>query len=421
MNVTIKQVAQTAKVSVATVSRVLNAKGPARAETRQRVLRAARRLGYVPHGGARSLITRRTDSVGVLLPDLYGEFFSEVIRGIDLAARRAGFHLLVSSSHSDRSEIELVLRAMRGRVDGLIVMSPSVDARTLQANLSDKLPVILLSCRVDGSPFEAINIANYDGAYAMVRHLFGRGHRRIAFVKGAQGNYDAQERLRGYRAAVRLLGAERDEGLELPGNFGEESGYRAARRALDLDPRPSVIFAANDAMAIGALSALREASVSVPDQMALAGFDDIPVSRFLTPPLTTVRVGIAELGARAAERLIELVKRPKPHENRRDRSPITLVVRRSCGAPPPPSGFHPVEDHPAPPALDPARPPPDDKKPSASPREARSAGARRASINRPSNGREHLHGALPRGDLLTAMAGAVLSTSSDGENRWQGG
>lgn len=336
MNVTIKQVARAARVSVATVSRVLNAKGPARAETRQRVLAAARRLGYVPHGGARSLITRRTDTVGVLLPDLFGEFFSELIRGIDLRARRAGFHLLVSSSHSDRAELELALRAMRGRVDGIIVMSPAVDARALQANLPDRLPVVLLSCRADDARFDAINIANADGAREMVRHLFALGHRRIAFIKGPPGNYDAEERLRGFRAGVKLVGADRDETLELAGDFGEESGYRAARRALDLDPRPAAMFAANDAMAIGALSALREAGVRVPDEMALAGFDDIPVSRFLSPPLTTVRVGIAEVGDRAAGRLIELVQRPQREQGRRDSSPVRLVVRQSCGGARPP-------------------------------------------------------------------------------------
>ncbi len=386
MNVTIKEVARAAKVSVATVSRILNAKGPARAATRQRVLAAARRLGYVPHGAARSLITRRMDAVGVLLPDLFGEFFSELIRGVDLAARRAGFHLLVSSSHSDAAEIELALRAMRGRVDGLIVMSPGLDARALQANLPDRLPVVLLSCRVEGSDFDAINIADFDGAREMVRHLFALGHRRIAFIKGAQGNYDAQERLRGYRAAVRLLGADRDPALELPGDFTEESGYRAARHSLELGPRPTALFAANDAMAIGALAALREAGIEVPDEMGLAGFDDIPVARFLSPPLTTVRVGIAELGDQATERLIELVKQPKRQERRRDICPTSLVVRRSCGAPASRGGAHLVNGRSAIPAPGPVRSKRGPRVQGASPHEARSAGARRASIKRPSNG-----------------------------------
>src|SRR5205823_2546675 len=140
--VTIRDVAREAHVSVATVSRVFNGGGPVREETRRRIRDIATRLRYVPHGGARSLITSRTNTIGVLLPDLYGEFFSEVIRGIDLAARRSGFHVLISGFHSDRAEIEAVLRALRGRVDGLIVLSPDVDAQGLRRNLPETLPVV---------------------------------------------------------------------------------------------------------------------------------------------------------------------------------------------------------------------------------------------------------------------------------------
>ena len=129
---TIREVARAAGVSVATVSRVLNGKGPVREDTTRTVRAAADRLRYVPHGGARSLITRRTNAIGVLLPDLFGEFFSEAIRGIDRAARPAGYQLLVSGSHGDRSQAEAALRAMRGRVDGLVVMSPNVDGPTLE-------------------------------------------------------------------------------------------------------------------------------------------------------------------------------------------------------------------------------------------------------------------------------------------------
>src|SRR5512132_3056708 len=133
--VTIRDVAREAKVSVATVSRVLNSSGPVSDETRRRIREVAGRMRYAPHGGARSLITSKTQTLGVLLPDLYGEFFSEIIRGIDVAARSSGFHLLVSSSHSDRGELESAIRSMRGRVDGVIIMSPDLDASVLVATL----------------------------------------------------------------------------------------------------------------------------------------------------------------------------------------------------------------------------------------------------------------------------------------------
>ena len=340
MAITIKEVAREAGVSVATVSRVFTGKGPVQEETRRRVLEVAARLRYLPNAAARSLTTNKTGAIGVLLPDLYGEFFSEVIRGIDLAARRHGYHVFVSSSHNDRTEVETVLRALRGRVDGLLVMSPEADAQALQANLPAALPVTLINTPGEDSAFPTLNIDNHGGAFAMTRHLAGLGHRRIAFVQGAPGNHDAWERRRGFLEAM----SETPEtpgltAVEIPGEFSEESGYRAGIAILRLDPRPTAVFAANDAMAIGVLSALQEAGVRVPGDIAVTGFDDIPVARFLTPPLTTVRVGIAELGARALERLLDaMTGERQAHERRHEVLPVSLVVRGSCGATPPERG-----------------------------------------------------------------------------------
>ena len=335
MSASIKEVALKAGVSIATVSRVINDKGPVAVETRQRILTAIEQLRYVPHGAARSLITNQTDTIGVLLPDLYGEFFSEVIRGIDLAARRSGHHVLISGFHSDRAEIEAVLRALRGRVDGLIVLSPDVDAQGLRRNLPETLPVVLLNTRIngraDGAAFDAINVDNHGGAFAMVRHLAALGHRRIALIRGPAENADALERLRGYRAALRTEGITLSPELEIPGDFSEESGYRAGERLLALEPRPEAVFAANDSMAIGCLFALREAGVEVPRDVALAGFDDIPIARYVTPQLSSVHVPIAELGTRAMERLLHAVEHRNEHERRQETVPTTLVVRGSCG------------------------------------------------------------------------------------------
>ena len=350
MSASIKEVALKAGVSIATVSRVLNDKGPVAEATRHRILEAIERLRYVPHGAARSLITNQTDTIGVLLPDLYGEFFSEVIRGIDQAARRNGLHVLISGFHSDRAEIEAVLRALRGRVDGLIVLSPDVDAQTLRRNLPETLPVVLLNTRINGHTpqapqtqgavnalnFDAINTDNHGGALAMVRHLAALGHRRIALIRGPEENADAGERLRGYRDALRAEGIEVAEPLELSGDFSEESGYRAGQRLLTLEPRPTAVFAANDSMAIGCLFALRAAGVRVPDDVALAGFDDIPIARYLTPSLSSVHVPIAELGTRAMERLLHAVEHKNEHERRRETVATTLVVRGSCGGAPDP-------------------------------------------------------------------------------------
>jgi len=337
MSATIRDVARAAGVSVATVSRVLNRSGPVSATLRTRIHEAARDLRYVPNGAARSLSTRTTHTLGMLLPDLYGEFFSEVIRGADQAARARGFHLLVSSSHASRSEVETALRAMRGRVDGLVVMSPDVDARGLAANLPDRLPVVLVNAapgdEAGGHTVESIGVDNYGGARAVTAHLLGLGHRRVAIILGAARNQDARERLRGYRDAMREAGIAPEPALELPGDFSDEAGYEAAKAAIALRAPPTAIFASNDAMAIGALGALREAGVRVPDEMAVAGFDDIPVARYVSPPLTTVHVDNAELGTRAVARLVGVLAGSEDaRPGARETLPATLVVRASCGS-----------------------------------------------------------------------------------------
>lgn len=321
-NVTIRDVAAKAGVSVATVSRVFNRKGPIREDTMQRVMDVASELQYVPHAGARSLSTRSTRTIGVVLPDLHGEFFSEVIRGIDLAARQAGFHLLLSGSHADREEMRAVVQAVRGLVDGLIVMSPDLEPSALVADLPPGLPVVMLNSKVGGHP--SVTIDNSGGARDVVKHLHALGHRRIAFINGPMHNADAEQRRRGYRTAMSALGLD---ALECPGTFTEESGFEAGKSLISGRKRPTAVFAANDSMAIGALSAFLEAGLRIPEDVALVGFDDIPIARFLTPPLTTVKVPIAELGRRGFALLTE-------GANARPLAKLStsLVVRRSCGA-----------------------------------------------------------------------------------------
>ena len=330
MATTIKDVARVAGVSVATVSRALNGHTNVTAQTHAHVMDVVAQLRFVPSSTARSMISRRTHTVGALLPDLHGEYFSELIRGIDLAARARGLHLLVSSSHGDAAEAAAALRAMNGRVDGLLVMSPHVSADFLWGNVADDLPVVLVNTRVDGGNRSSFAVDNHGGAYAMVRHLVERGHRRIAFVAGPESNFEAQERLRGYRAAIADLLPGIGEQV-LQGDFTQESGFRAGSQVVALTRRPSAVFASNDMMAIGCLSALNEAGVKVPADIALAGFDDIPISRYVNPPLTTVRARITELGAMALERLASEIEEPVRGAPLRETLRADLVVRQSTG------------------------------------------------------------------------------------------
>jgi LacI family transcriptional regulator len=305
--------------------------------TRQQVLEVATRLGYVPHSGARSLLTNRTRTIGVLLPDLYGEFYSEVIRGVDQTARRHGYHVLVSSSHADQRDIEAVLRSMRGRVDGLILMVPDIQVKAIVMLLPESFPLVLVNCADTTDLHDAVSVANYEGAYAMVQHLLAQGHRRIAIITGGPRNFDASERLRGYRAALKDAGVPPESALEAPGDFSEGSGFRAAQLLAARPGRPSAIFASNDAMAIGALSALRASGLKVPDDVAVAGFDDIPMAAYVEPPLSSVHVNISALGERATVRLLEAMQATDGHHVLREILPTTLVVRRSCGTTRPPS------------------------------------------------------------------------------------
>jgi LacI family transcriptional regulator, galactose operon repressor len=330
--ITIREVARAAGVSVATASRALNESVLVTAETRARVEKAASQLAYSPHGAARSLITSRTHTIGLLLPDLYGEFFSELIRGIDRAVHHAGFHLLVSSARHQGPPLEAALRSMRGRVDGLLLMCPEFTREMSGRTLPGRFPVVLLNCPPSAADCDSLSVASYEGAHAMVRHLIGLGHRRIAIIRGADGNFDAAERLRGYRAALAESEIPPAAELEAPGDFSEEAGHRAVHRLLELERRPTAIFAANDSMAVGALSALSDAGLRVPDDIALGGFDDIPMARYLTPALTSVHVDIGALGARAAARLFEELRSPAERAPTSEILPTTLVIRQSCGA-----------------------------------------------------------------------------------------
>ena len=329
---TIRDVARAAGVSVATVSRAMNGIDKVLPETKRRVLDAARLLRFTPSGAARSLITRRTDTIGALLPDLHGEYFSELIRGIDQAARASGLHLLVSSSHGNADEAAAALRAMNGRVDGLLMMSPHVDSDFLAHNLPRNLPAVLVNTGTDLTDQVRFVVDNFGGAKAMTRHLAAAGREHIAFIGGPPGNDEAQERQRGYRAGLRAGTRE----ILLDGDFTEASGHAAGQRIAQMASRPRAVFAANDMMAIGCLAALGEAGLQVPDDIALGGFDDIPIARYVTPTLTTIRVPIAALGAAALDALVKTIKQPTPTSPYMTVLPVELVVRGSCGDGTPP-------------------------------------------------------------------------------------
>jgi LacI family transcriptional regulator len=326
---TITDVAREARVSVASVSRVINGHTNVTPQTRQRITEVIDRLRYVPHTTARSLITKRTHVIGVLLPDLYGEFFSELIRGIDSAAREQHLHLLLSSSHGNAAAMGAAIRAMRGRVEGLLVLAPELDAAGL-GEIDAEVPTVFINSRVDDGASSALAIDSYGGARAMVRHLAARGHRTIAHVAGPADNFDSHERERGYQSELAAsLPSARP--LVIRGDFTETSGYAAGRELGARTPRPAAVFAANDVMAIGCLAAFGALGLAVPGDIAVAGFDDIPLAAFVRPTLTTMRVQIVELGRGAVTQLAAEIAGPDTARPATIKFLPKLVVRESCG------------------------------------------------------------------------------------------
>ncbi|HVK41471.1 MAG TPA: LacI family DNA-binding transcriptional regulator [Phenylobacterium sp.] len=300
---TIRDVAERADVSVASVSRVLTGAGPVTETTRKKVMEAVDALQYVPHSGARSLSTSKTQTIGVILPDLYGEFFSELIRGMDVGARALGYHLIVSSSHDDAEEASAAIRSMRGRVDGLIVLSPHLDAANLATNLAGRLPILLMNGG-DGAGRPSIVVDNHGGAVQAVDHLIASGRRRIAHISGPTGNLEAEARLAGYLEAMARAGLPT---TVVEGAFTQASGHGAGAELAARSDRPDAIFAGNDMMAVGAMLALQDAGLGVPEDVALVGFDDVPIAELVRPGLTTLRIQIAETGRRALDRLVRLI------------------------------------------------------------------------------------------------------------------
>ena len=304
---TLRDVAREAGVSVATASRAINGLGNVTAPTRAAVMAAVKKLNFVPHSGARSLTRRRTDTVGVILPDLFGEFFSEIIRGIDLVAHESGMHLLLGNMHGSTHETAAAIAAMRGRVDGLLVMPPDLKPELLSDYLDPALPTVLLN--YDASPLDLpfVAVDNYRGAYAMTEALLARGARQVIHIAGPKHNRDARDRQRGFADAMAKIAKERSPVI-LPGDFSEESGEKAARLLFEGQLPADAVFAANDQMAVGLIAELARAGVSVPGDLMVAGFDDIPLARHLSPGLTTMQVNIDRLGSTGMMLLLRLLR-----------------------------------------------------------------------------------------------------------------
>ncbi len=333
MGVNIHRIAELCGVSIATVSRVLNNKGPVKESTKQKILQVAAELNYKPNSIARGLSRKQTDTIGVILPELVDEFFMNIIHGLDEVAHKHNKYLLVSSSHSQRDDMETIFEFMvGGRVDGVILMAPSLNDQVYDIIKKNRRPVVLLNCGLKRDHVVRFGIDNYNGARQVVRHLIGHGYKRIAMVQGPEGNVDAAARWQGYKDELESHNLEYDPKLVIEGKFTMRSGYYAFIRLMGLDKRPEAIFFANDMMALGAYHAAHNLKISFPQDVAIAGFDDIFSSSIVQPRLTTVHIPIVDLGRKSMNYLIRMINEEVSLEESYEEILSTgLVLGESCG------------------------------------------------------------------------------------------
>ncbi|MDW7680734.1 MAG: LacI family DNA-binding transcriptional regulator, partial [bacterium] len=295
--------------------------------------RIARELNYKPNPIARGLSRKKTDTIGVILPEMVDEFFTEIIRGIDEEAYRTNNYVMVASSYSQRNIVETLLEFMgSGRVDGLILMIPQINDDVSTLIYKSKRPIVLLNNNIKNNKFVSFNINNFQGAYNVVEHLIGHGYQNIAIIQGPEGNIDADERYRGYVQALSNHGLPVNNSLIIPGNFTVKSGYYGFIRLMSQPQKPEAIFASNDMMAVGVYEAARTSNLKIPQDVAVVGFDDIFLSRLLSPRLTTVHVPIVELGRKAMRYLLKMVNNQvDPKTSYREELTTGLIIGGSCG------------------------------------------------------------------------------------------
>ncbi len=316
-------VADRAGVSIATVSRVQRGIGPVSAETRERVLRAIEELRYTPSGSGRALANKRHGAMGIVFPDLSGPYYSEVILGVEEEMVREGQGLFILGTHGRDNCGELVLDLM-SRVDGLIIMGRTVSDEVVRALEGGRTPIALLA-RPPIDEIPSVRTENLAPAVALTEHLRRHGHTRLAFVGDPTSSPDSEERWLGF---AQVLGEQAGE--PFAAEFGELAGREAAGRALDWGA--TALLCASDELALGAYRAARSRGLRIPEDIAITGWDDIQLARFVSPALTTVRQPMRELGATTARLLFERIAGGEPA------SAVLasgVVIRASCGCEPP--------------------------------------------------------------------------------------
>lgn len=328
----IREVAARAAVSIATVSHVFNSTRPVSEDVRERVVQAAADLHYYPNHLARSLTTKKTGTVGMVVSDMSNPFFAELIHGVEKTLSAQQYNLMICNTEDDPHKEEIYLRLlMAKRVDGIVAAVASAKWATLQVAETHSFPLVFIDLQVEGVRGPLVCSTNEDGAYQGVSHLIADGHRSIGMLAGPPTMSTMRERLTGYRRALAEHAIPYEERLVKYSRLSVEDGTRHMKALMMVSPRPQAVFLNNNLLALGALIALQELGLSAPDDVALVCYDDAPWTRIADPPLTVVRQPNYQMGTLAGHLMLQQLQGEAV-----SRTAITLqselVIRQSCRA-----------------------------------------------------------------------------------------
>lgn len=331
--ITIRDVARAAKVSTTTVSRYLNHHISLPAQTTARIDQAVSQLSYYPNQLARNLSRGQSKMIGLVTPDIANPFFAQLASAAAEEAAARGFHILLCSTQNDPKREVAYLELLSGKqLDGLVVLTSCAVGDLLGQHIANRDRVVLIDEDADIQDVPKVFVENQQGGYLATQHLISHGHTRVAHIGGPRGLFSAKERFEGYAAALAEHGLTLEPELVQFGLYTETFGRQATQRLLELPNPPSAIFAASDYGALGTLRCLNDNHLRVPDDVSLVGFDDIPLSSLLQPPLTTIRQPIERLGREGIRLLIETIETGKPTVPLVQRFPVELIERGSVGA-----------------------------------------------------------------------------------------
>ncbi len=311
---TIKDVAKLSGVAVSTASYALNNSTKVSEETRQKVIAAAKELNYQKNGLASDLKRTSTNTIALILSDLSGPYYSELIKGVQDVASTNGYDLIACSSIGG-AQSTAVKFLREKRVDGVIILAHNIDDKTILDSAREGFPIVVLDRSVQSDHVVQIEVDNEHGAFMATEHLIEKGSRDIAYVSGPYNSHDNELRFKGYQSALEKHGIEYRSKWKVSGGFTREGGYQATKMLIAQKDVPQAIFYANDEMAIGGLQALNEKKLSVPDDISIIGFDDIQLSEYVSPPLTTMRQPKYEAGALAVHLIFQVLSKEKVDSN----------------------------------------------------------------------------------------------------------